>query len=677
MPPPSRGRNRRGVGRWKAIGCLDHHGSWVPSRRRKAPDIPDSKAVDEGEDSFHASFRSGPGGRSSHARAHPTGMHQQDSNPARLKLQGKSVHRRIEGRLAGAVSVGSITRRRRATREARRTRCPCQTGVRAPSPVGISRRCRCPRRTGSGTGGYFGSGRCTAGARAGRDPRGRELADAPGGAGCEARGRTCDVRAAGSAARAVHPGAAGRGEEAAPTSTSTTSIGPTRARWTSLHLGRRLGASRMVLVGTYRPAEVAQGRDGKRHPLEAVVNELVGVYGDVVVDLDRADGRRFVDALVDSETNLLGEDFRRELHRRTGGNALFATELLRGLRERGSLLRDETGRWMTRAAVDWEHVPARVEAAIGESVTRLPGIGSRTAVGCECTRGGVCRRARCKSAGHGGGSGQAGAERPPGPAPPGMVWAQRAERLRGEQRLSLPLPPLLIEDYLYRRLMLWSECAGMKRPGGSWSGCTQGRRVKLRSSWRATSRRQGWRPRRSSTFDSPAGGHATSQPTRRQCRSYAELVRCWAGCRSPRPATVASSDSSTDLVRSLEYTRGFLAPETVAADARIDRLVTRTGDVAERQVRVLKRVRLHHIRAEYAQALELLRSSFPEGSVSSVATVAYLRHLYSGLVYHHTGRPVLARMQFEATLGYHASPESLAQLVIWTRIRSRRSARPV
>jgi len=48
-------------------------------------------------------------------------------------------------------------------------------------------------------------------------------------------------------------------------------------------------------------------------------------------------------------------------------------ELLRGLQERGDLLRDADGLWTEGATLDWESLPARVEAAIAERIERLPG----------------------------------------------------------------------------------------------------------------------------------------------------------------------------------------------------------------------------------------------------------------------------------------------------------------
>ncbi len=141
------------------------------------------------------------------------------------------------------------------------------------------------------------------------------------------------------------------------------------------HLARQLKDSRVLLVGTYRPDDVALGRDGGRHPLESILNELKRYYGDIVVDLAQSEakeGRRFVDELVDSEPNQLEGSFRDELFAHTGGQPLFTVELLRNLQERGTLVKDARGNWIQGEALDWKTLPARIEGVIGERVARLP-----------------------------------------------------------------------------------------------------------------------------------------------------------------------------------------------------------------------------------------------------------------------------------------------------------------
>ncbi|MFO7696060.1 MAG: AAA family ATPase [Anaerolineae bacterium] len=146
------------------------------------------------------------------------------------------------------------------------------------------------------------------------------------------------------------------------------------------HLGCTLASDRIMLVGTYRPAEVFTGTrldteeaNGEaRHPLAAVVNEFTRRYGRIDVDLNRSDGRRFVDELLNSEPNALGSTFRETLLRRCGGNPLFTVEVVRDLQERGTLTRDATGRWVEASPWDWGSLPARVEGVLAERIGRLP-----------------------------------------------------------------------------------------------------------------------------------------------------------------------------------------------------------------------------------------------------------------------------------------------------------------
>jgi DNA-binding SARP family transcriptional activator len=138
------------------------------------------------------------------------------------------------------------------------------------------------------------------------------------------------------------------------------------------HLGRRLVGARLLLVGAYRPEEVALEPEGKRHPLAAVVNELSRDFGDIMINLDRAEGEHFVEAFLASEPNRFGRPFRDMLWRQTRGNPLFTIELLRGLQDQGDVAQDAEGFWVEGPSLDWESLPARVEAVIRERISRLP-----------------------------------------------------------------------------------------------------------------------------------------------------------------------------------------------------------------------------------------------------------------------------------------------------------------
>ncbi len=140
------------------------------------------------------------------------------------------------------------------------------------------------------------------------------------------------------------------------------------------HIGRRLQGSRILIIGAYRPVDVALGRNGDRHPLEMVLAEFKRLYGDVWVNLgqiDEIDSRRFVRLFLDTEPNRLDEDFRKTLVKHTGGHPLFTIELLRTMQERRDLIKDEEGQWVAGPELDWETLPARVEGVIEERIARL------------------------------------------------------------------------------------------------------------------------------------------------------------------------------------------------------------------------------------------------------------------------------------------------------------------
>ena len=165
------------------------------------------------------------------------------------------------------------------------------------------------------------------------------------------------------------------------------------------HLGRRLADenSRILIACAYRPEEVALGPplptlraaggpvapaespasgtgQKERHPLAKVLSEFRRNFGDVWVDLGRSEEteqRSFVDALLDAEPNRLDTGFRAALFDRTAGHPLFTVELLRTMQDRNDLVRDADGVWTEGPALDWEVLPARVEAVIEERVDRL------------------------------------------------------------------------------------------------------------------------------------------------------------------------------------------------------------------------------------------------------------------------------------------------------------------
>lgn len=137
------------------------------------------------------------------------------------------------------------------------------------------------------------------------------------------------------------------------------------------HLGRRIASSRIMIVGAFRSSEVDLGRAGERHPLEPVLHEFKRDFGSLEVEVGKTEGHQFVDAFLDSEPNQLGLEFRETLYRQTKGHSLFTVELLRDMQDRGVLVRDKKGRWIEGPELNWDALPARVDAVIEERISRL------------------------------------------------------------------------------------------------------------------------------------------------------------------------------------------------------------------------------------------------------------------------------------------------------------------
>jgi hypothetical protein len=137
------------------------------------------------------------------------------------------------------------------------------------------------------------------------------------------------------------------------------------------HLGRRIDGNRIFVLGAYRPAELTQTPSGEKHQLVSVVNELKRAFGESGVQLGRAEDRHFVDAYLDSQPNHLGTAFRETLFRHTKGHPLFTIELLRGMQEQAMLVSDHQGCWVEGPQLNWESLPARVDAVIEERMGRL------------------------------------------------------------------------------------------------------------------------------------------------------------------------------------------------------------------------------------------------------------------------------------------------------------------
>lgn len=142
------------------------------------------------------------------------------------------------------------------------------------------------------------------------------------------------------------------------------------------HLGRRLKGSRMLLLAAYRSeANPEHPQKPAEQPLlDTVITEFKRYYGDIQLDLNQqttAERQGFIEALLDSEPNVLGDAFRERLFLHTQGHPLFTVELLHSMQADGTLIRDEDGRWVENMALFPQKLPVKVEAVIEHRISVL------------------------------------------------------------------------------------------------------------------------------------------------------------------------------------------------------------------------------------------------------------------------------------------------------------------
>ena len=147
------------------------------------------------------------------------------------------------------------------------------------------------------------------------------------------------------------------------------------------HLGRRLGQSPILLVGAYRPGDLANEREATEaararfvHPLEQAVGELQSSFREVRIDLDQGEAGGLANTVLDAIPHAFGDDFRSEFARQTGGNPLFACELLRDMQARGALVKDSKGKWVESESMTWTAAPLRLQAVVAKLTANLPAI---------------------------------------------------------------------------------------------------------------------------------------------------------------------------------------------------------------------------------------------------------------------------------------------------------------
>ena len=141
------------------------------------------------------------------------------------------------------------------------------------------------------------------------------------------------------------------------------------------YLGKRINNDRILIIGAYRPAETAMSRFDDRLSMENLVIKFRRQDEHILVDLDaiqEQENREFVEEFLNLENNCLERPFREAFYQHTGGHPLFAAELLRNMKERAILFKDQTNCWTVRPDFDLSTLPPRIEGVIEE---RMEGVG--------------------------------------------------------------------------------------------------------------------------------------------------------------------------------------------------------------------------------------------------------------------------------------------------------------
>ncbi|MGI8826196.1 MAG: AAA family ATPase [Chloroflexota bacterium] len=132
-----------------------------------------------------------------------------------------------------------------------------------------------------------------------------------------------------------------------------------------LHLARHTRTSRLLLLGTYRDAEV-----GPQHALEGALRDLgrEGLIERIAVRRLEEEGTSQLIAATIGE-DAISEEFVGLVHGRTEGNPFFVQQVLQVLVERGDLFRTD-GVW-NRRRIEAIEVPESIRSVIGQRLMRL------------------------------------------------------------------------------------------------------------------------------------------------------------------------------------------------------------------------------------------------------------------------------------------------------------------
>ena len=274
------------------------------------------------------------------------------------------------------------------------------------------------------------------------------------------------------------------------------------------------------------------------------------------------------------------------------------------MRERGDLLRDEEDRWVVGPGIEWEHLAGRVQAAVGETIARLPAPlrellavasvqgeefvaevvagaqGEDTKAAIRLLSGMLSQRHRLVSA-------------------RGVEWL-------GEQSLSrYRFRHFLFQSYLYKRLDPVERAHLHGATGRQLETLYEGQTATVAAEL-ARHFEQAGQLAKAAQYLSQAGERAN------QLSAYREsipLLRRGLALMEKLPPSAARDRQELDLLTPLGLavmiTQGYLAAELSPLHTRVRELCERRGDTAGLCSALIIVAGLCNARAEYREALRI------------------------------------------------------------------------
>jgi tetratricopeptide (TPR) repeat protein len=138
------------------------------------------------------------------------------------------------------------------------------------------------------------------------------------------------------------------------------------------YLSRNTKGDRMLMVGAYRPEDVARSWDGKTHQLETAMQNMNRDSLLERLELNRLDSdhsKRVVESALGA--TLSDKTLENRIYRETDGNPFFILEVVKLLVEEGAIAKNEDGTWNLVTEVDKLDIPSKVYDVVKRRLDRL------------------------------------------------------------------------------------------------------------------------------------------------------------------------------------------------------------------------------------------------------------------------------------------------------------------